>query len=228
MAKKKDLTGLIVGNLTVIEEIPQRRSDGKVMWKCQCSCGNITNVVGTLLTHKTRPTQSCGCLQRKRTSEANRQKGMEGQRYGYLTVLEWYNGEWKCQCDCGNIIYVSTNNLHRGNTKSCGCIKNSYGESKIAQLLEENNIFYQKEYTFPTCRNPETGKYLRFDFYVNNEYLIEYDGEQHYRTTSWGDYKVTQQRDNYKTKWCEENHIPLIRIPYTKLDSLTINDLLLN
>ena len=123
MAKKKDLTGLIVGNLTVIEEIQQRRRDGKVMWKCQCSCGNITNVVGTLLTHKTRPTQSCGCLQRKRVSEANRQKGMEGQRYGYLTILEWYNGEWKCQCDCGNIINTTTNHLNSGHTQSCGCLQ---------------------------------------------------------------------------------------------------------
>lgn len=55
-----------------------------------------------------------------------------GQRFGRLTVLEKTNerlGErkhhvvWKCQCDCGNIAYVTTSNLNHGNTKSCGCLR---------------------------------------------------------------------------------------------------------
>ena len=44
---------------------------------------------------------------------------------------------------------------------------------------------------------------MRFDFYVNNQYLIEYDGSQHF--TSYGngwntDEQVieTQKRDAYK------------------------------
>ena len=44
MAKKKDLTGLVVGNLTVLEELPKRRSDGKVMWKYyKCSWNTINS-----------------------------------------------------------------------------------------------------------------------------------------------------------------------------------------
>ena len=30
---------------------------------------------------------------------------------------------WECKCDCGNIVYVTSNNLRNGNTHSCGCIK---------------------------------------------------------------------------------------------------------
>lgn len=30
---------------------------------------------------------------------------------------------WNCVCDCGNTAVVFTNNLTRGNTSSCGCIK---------------------------------------------------------------------------------------------------------
>ena len=37
--------------------------------------------------------------------------------------------------------------------------------------------------------------------------------------------KQEKIRDNIKTNWCQENHIPLIRIPYTHLDQLTIQDL---
>ena len=29
---------------------------------------------------------------------------------------------WKCQCDCGKIVYVSAKSLKQSNTKSCGCL----------------------------------------------------------------------------------------------------------
>lgn len=29
--------------------------------------------------------------------------------------------EWKCQCDCGNITYITTSNIK--STKSCGCLR---------------------------------------------------------------------------------------------------------
>lgn len=30
---------------------------------------------------------------------------------------------WMCRCDCGNLIEVLSDNLSKGNTKSCGCLK---------------------------------------------------------------------------------------------------------
>ena len=56
---------------------------------------------------------------------------LTGKRFGSLTVLEREkpkNGKtiWKCRCDCGNEIDVLASNLVRGNTKSCGCMKNEY------------------------------------------------------------------------------------------------------
>lgn len=32
---------------------------------------------------------------------------------------------WRCRCDCGNETVVLADNLKRGNTKSCGCLKRS-------------------------------------------------------------------------------------------------------
>ena len=53
-----------------------------------------------------------------------------GDRFGRLTVIDFVghnkskNGTSrllvKCKCDCGNIVIIRSNNLHRG-TKSCGC-----------------------------------------------------------------------------------------------------------
>lgn len=55
---------------------------------------------------------------------------MIGKKFGRLTVLEeckerdkYKYKVYKCQCDCGNIIYVNSNKLKSGNTKSCGCLK---------------------------------------------------------------------------------------------------------
>ena len=52
---------------------------------------------------------------------------LSGKRFGRLVVTNEFfitkegRRKWKCLCDCGNIVYVVTNNLTGGHTKSCGC-----------------------------------------------------------------------------------------------------------
>lgn len=53
-----------------------------------------------------------------------------GQRFNYLTVLEEVPErsknklvQWKCRCDCGNIVIVPGAYLKNGSKKSCGCQK---------------------------------------------------------------------------------------------------------
>ena len=50
----------------------------------------------------------------------------------------------------------------------------SHGELKIMQLLEEANIPYVREKALFNFENKVSA---RFDFFVNNKYAIEYDGE---------------------------------------------------
>lgn len=53
---------------------------------------------------------------------------LTGQRFGRLITVspafqnKWKQWHWNCVCDCGNSLTVSSNNLARGRTKSCGCI----------------------------------------------------------------------------------------------------------
>ena len=55
---------------------------------------------------------------------------LTGQRFGRLTVVSRAENtmqgkpKWFCVCDCGNTLSVSGDCLKRGNTKSCGCLKN--------------------------------------------------------------------------------------------------------
>lgn len=51
---------------------------------------------------------------------------------------------------------------------------------------------------------------------------------KHYDKNSLFDYDYTHKHDLIKSKWCKENNIPLIRIPYTHFKNLTLDDLLLN
>ena len=225
--QSEDLSGKRYGRLTVIKRLPNSS-----IWECRCDCGNTINTTTNHL--KSGHTQSCGCLQKDRTSEA-RFINLTGKKFGLLTVLslntELSNSKVKfynCKCQCGKNTIVRETCLISGNTQSCGCSRLSHGEIKISAILKEYNIPFEMEKTFKTCINPKTKRLLRFDFYVNNQYLIEFDGIQHFiQSRNWEPLEDTQYRDNIKNQWCKENNIPLIRIPYTKLNTLTIDDLLL-
>lgn len=56
----KNLVGQKFGKLTVVEMLEERNEHGKIIYKCQCDCGNEVNVLGNSLT--TCHTMSCGCL----------------------------------------------------------------------------------------------------------------------------------------------------------------------
>lgn len=155
-----------------------------------------------------------------------------GQKFGLWTVLgpseeRAPNGniKWHCKCACGIERNVDSAALRAGTSLSCGAHKNiSRGNEKIKTLLSEANIPFELEKKFPTCRDRQV---MPFDFYVDNKYLIEYDGIQHFDTESLFDYEYTHKHDVMKSQWCKENHIPLIRIPYTRYNDLCLDDLLL-
>lgn len=157
---------------------------------------------------------------------------LTGKKFGDWTVLEKtdrrdYNGNiyWKCQCKCGNIREISSPSLRNGRSINCGCEKRkSRGEEKIEQILKENNIPFEREKVFETCKHILV---LPFDFYVDNKYLIEFDGNQHFDKSSKYYSDLIPIRDNIKNQWCKDNHIPLIRIPYSHLNKITLSDLLL-
>ena len=133
---------------------------------------------------------------------------------------------WHCRCECGKEKDVLSQSLRLGRSLSCGNHNNiSRGNVKISEILDKNGIDYEVEKKFSTCIDKT---YLPFDFYVENKYLIEYDGKQHFDKESFFDYEYTHKHDLIKSQWCKENHIPLIRIPYTHYDNLCLNDLLLN
>lgn len=89
-------------------------------------------------------------------------------------------------------------------------------EEQIANYLIYNNILFESEKTFDTCRSKKD-ELLRFDFYlIDYNILIEADDTQHYLEESKFYSKEQKERDLLKDKWCTENNIQLIRIPYKR------------
>ena len=234
MGKFIDLTGKRFGRLTVIE-IADVPNAGQYYWHCICDCGNEKNIAGSSL--RSGRTKSCGCWQKEARCLSRNLIDMTGQKFGHLTVIKKdktdKRGEmkWLCQCDCGNpqLISILGSNLRTGHTQSCGCDRRSHGEIAIYNLLKQNNIpFIQEYHAFKFS----SGRWASYDFYVNNKYIIEYDGQTHYLAYMHGwhtpeQLKAQQERDLIKNQWCKQNNIPLIRIPYIHLKDLCIEDLLL-
>lgn len=228
--KKYELEGQKFGRLTVIAPMPPESQ------KCICDCGNEVNVLTYNLISGN--TQSCGCLQRDRTSESSF-ISLVGQVFGKLTVIERVENNvfghvcYKCKCECGGEVVVDAANLRNGNTNSCGCIK-SKGEMIINNWLQEHNIDFRSQYSFENCFL-STGRRPFFDFVIfknNNPYLIiEYNGRQHYEVTGgWNTeeaLQITQRRDREKLQWCEDNHYPVLIIKYDEDIEKILGDILL-
>jgi len=124
----KDLTGKQFGKLIVLRDSGQRYN-GSVLWRCQCDCGTITDVISVNL--QSGHTRSCGCLHGNSYEDF-----VPGQRFGRLVLETYINGEWGCLCDCGQRTLVRPHSLATGRTKSCGCYYSRPIEERFWEKVE--------------------------------------------------------------------------------------------
>ena len=105
----------------------------------------------------------------------------------------------------------------------------SRGEIKIEEILKENGLIFKEEYIFPDLKSPK-GIPLRFDFVVfdddgNIDFIIEYQGKQHYEPSAKfggarGFYQQ-QYNDTQKRRFCALHDFKLIEIPYTEENKIS-------
>ena len=123
------------------------------------------------------------------------------------------------QCSCGNTFTTSIQNYKKVNRCSICSGKESKNEKIIREYLELHDIVYEQEKRFDDCKDK---LYLPFDFYLPKYNMcIEYDGEQHYWDVfSKESTALTKAHDAIKTKYCTDNNIRLIRIPYYEKNNI--------
>ena len=231
--------GTRFGRLIVLRLLPHEEK-GVLKYECKCDCGNIVSIASRDL-HR-GATNSCGCLRRELLSKMWK-KDLTGQRFGKILVLERLNDYGKaiynCRCDCGQIFTVEGKYLTRSKEpyRSCGCNHKSIGEANIEKILKDNNFEYIRDKIYLKDLSNENGNIMRYDCILLKDdqpyRLIEFDGEQHFhiinRGFMSGEEHFNKQRnsDAIKNQYALSHNIPLVRIPYTERDKITI-DLLMS
>lgn len=243
--KAPDLIGQSFGRLTVLARSGFYRggTHREAQWLCRCDCGNEVVKTTTYLRGSNCP--SCGCAKSDKTSEVKR-LDLVGKRFGFLTVVKSLPSKKtsggnpvamnECVCDCGNKAICSTNSLICGNTKSCGCLKSSYGEALVTDSLKSRGVRFKREFTFGDLKS-DKGWPLRFDFAIfesdtdKPSFLIEYQGVQHFKEVGSGLFAGfgSQQRDvtdDQKREYCRKNGFPLYEIRYDEDVCARLNEIL--
>lgn len=188
-------------------------------YKWKCKCGNEWFASGSEIACG----NWCPICRYKIIAEKNTKHNIEylhflaKQNYGkclsekYIKIISKYI--WECKR--GHIFRSKASDVSQG--KWCKKCRESKGERAINLVLTNLGVSFEREYIFKDCKDE---KYLPFDFYLPDYNLcIEYDGSQHFKqpTGYWKKFNLEkiQFRDEIKTKYCKENNIKLIRIPYT-------------
>lgn len=130
-----------------------------------------------------------------------------------ISLFSYKKFWWKC------FKAAEVRNRTKINSTNCPYCKKSKGENTIKKYLEYHNFNFYQEYRINTCRNKLP---LPFDFavFVDNEIkLIEYQGEHHYYDI-FKDHKKIVNNDEIKKRWCLENDIKLLCIPYTQFNNI--------
>lgn len=124
--------------------------------------------------------------------------------------------------ECGTEFYIRPASYLK-NGKNCpSCSPKSIGELKTKQVLNDLNIKYIEQKRFDDCKDKGT---LPFDFYLPDKNIcIEYQGIQHYQPIMefGGDnaFKECIKRDKIKKRYCINNGILLIEIPYWEKENI--------
>ena len=168
-------------------------------------------------------------LQTKTTEEFIKEaREIHGEKYNYENV-KYVNSYTPVFITCP--IHGGFSQKPDHHLRGCGCYKcnQSHLETETRILLEENNIEYEPQKTFPWLKNKRE---MPLDFYLPEYNIaIECQGIQHYLINGNGyfsdeDIRCIQQRDSLKYKLCQEHGIPIYYIKYNENVEWKIHELL--
>lgn len=144
-----------------------------------------------------------------------------GDEYVFIEAYKNMNTKIMCtHTKCNRSFAVAPKEFlaKRSGCPSCAMYR---GEAEIARVLNELKIHALTQVRFANLKHKGL---LKFDFYLPDyDVCIEYDGAFHY-TPIWSsteaEFKEAKARDKLKDKYCAENGIELIRIPYWDFDNI--------
>lgn len=131
--------------------------------------------------------------------------------------------EWQCLKNECRYKWKTTPTHIIDGTGCPACNFPGINQKLIFNILVQNNIEFEHECVLNKVNSKEKRR-LKFDFYFPKiKMAIEYDGKQHFSAAASKfanmsieeaekQFKLTQERDQYKNQFCIKNAIKLIRI----------------
>lgn len=202
--------------------------DSKTAIKCLCSiCGYTWSPTGaTLLRGEGCPK----CVKKaKKNTEIFKSEVFELEGDEYCVLSEYINANTEILMrhnKCGNEYLVSPHRFLSGNR--CNKCRESKGEKKIRNYLDNHHYVYEREYVFDDCKNK---RHLFFDFVIfKNEgkdkilFCLEFNGLQHYKPVNFfgglKQWEYQKYLDSLKAEYCKQKGINLVVIHYNKINKI--------
>lgn len=216
-----------------------------ITWKCispQCPISRFEwNQTPARILHKNRGCPACGVnkgnihnLKNKLTNECIDRKLKENCRSDISRISDYVGNRthvvWKCST-CQHQWSTTTGHILYGGTGCPLCKKKS--EHRVKLLIEKyiTNLteFKPQKNIFNILPNKRSIVDFYFKIY-NAEFIIEYNGEQHYmpidrgqgKTRALKSFEYQKVKDESKRKYCKDNNIFLLEIPYWFTENETI------
>lgn len=170
---------------------------------------------------------NCSKTRRKTTDEFKKEVfNLVGHEYEVLT--EYKNNKEKIifrHNECKKEFSMVAKDFTKKDGNRCPYCKSSRGEKKIKEILDKKGLKYIHHFKDSNCRNKNI---LEFDFkiFLGDKFiLLEYDGELHFKpwdNTEESKLHLEKQKENdkIKDKFCSDNNITLIRIPYWEKNNI--------
>lgn len=150
---------------------------------------------------------------------------LTGKRFGKLVVIQKAGSRvrgikykvktplWKCECDCGNIIYVTSAELRSGDTKSCGCFRinmltersTTHGDGhRGAKYYRLYRIWFHMRKRCSDCNDASYGDYGKRGIKVCDEWS-DYQTFKKWSLQNGYQENLTIDRINNDGDYCPDN-----------------------
>lgn len=182
----------------------------------------ICPIHGVFEQYPTHHLQGAGCKKCSNVYKPNTEefiqkaKEIHRDKYDY-SLVDYKNAHTKVKIICpihGKFDQAPAEHI-RGN--GCPKCNSSHGENRIRNFLKDNQVFFEEQKRFD-----DLGK-LSYDFYIpSKNFLIEFNGRQHYEEWCFKHHNLKKQRHNdwLKRKYARDNNIKLLTIPYWELENI--------
>jgi hypothetical protein len=199
----------------------------KLIWKCNKSCECEEHIWYVSIPNRVR--YGCTFCMRKRICPCSSLQSLFPEIAAELHPDDsndpWqiapHSGNiyyWKCAKDAGHTWYAAVTSRTSNQSGCPVCRTRSKGEEACELALEQLGLSYIREHP---CARPYHR--MKYDFIVCGEWLLEYDGEQHFVPRNFGSkcksalemFQGVQRRDKLKNNLAAQAGVRLLRIPFT-------------